>query len=316
MSSIIYHASSYAPVNDLWLISCYYNPDGYRTKMTNFVAFMESVENSGLHHLIVECSFGDQDFSFPKSKHFYRIKATDVLWQKERLLNMAVAQLPEKCKTVVWIDCDVLFENPDWAKETAALLEKASVVQPFKEAVRLPKGFRFDTGEGERYRSFAYIYKLDPGLAAAGEFELHGHTGFVWATHKSIIIRHGLYDVCLSGNADHLMAHSFAGCWDTGCIRRVIGSNKPYHDHYVQWSRDIYNSVGGRIEFVEGTLLHLWHGDVENRNYARHQRELESFGFDPTTDIVPDESGCWKWNHDSAEFKKWAREFFPSRKED
>jgi len=303
-------------MNELWLISCYYNPYGYLSKKKNYELFINSIENAGLNYLVVECAFGDQPFNLPRSKNVLRAKAPDVLWQKERLLNLAVAKLPEKCKKVVWIDCDVLFENPDWAKETVRLLNDMAVVQPFKEAIRLPKDSLHYTGDGERYPGFAYAYTQNPEGVLGGRFEGHGHTGFAWATHRRLLKEYGLYDVCLSGNADHLMAHSFVGHWDSGCTHNLIGRNSAYYNHYANWSEKIYKDVKAKVNYVEGVLLHLWHGDTADRNYTGNQRALESFNFNPATDIVLTPNGCWKWNHNNIEFKKWAKEFFPLRKED
>jgi hypothetical protein len=310
------HIIRHNALNDLWLISCYYNPNQYLSITNNFNRFIGSVENANLNYLIVECTFGEQDFILPKSRHIIKVRTSDVLWQKERLLNIALANLPDNCKKVVWIDCDVLFENPDWARETSARLDHARVIQPFREAVRLPEHAIENNNEGERYFSFAYIYQQDPLLVSDGNYNLHGHTGFAWATHKKIIQRHGLYDVCLSGNADHLMAHSFVGRWDTACTHRVIGANRSYFDHYTKWSKEIYGTVNAEVDFVDGLLLHLWHGDLKDRNYTHHQKALAHFEFNPSTDIVLNEAGCWQWNHSNAEFKNWAKDFYASRKED
>ena len=40
-----------------------------------------------------------------------------VLWQKERLLNIAIQSVPKNGKNIAWLDCDVIFERPDWMDE-------------------------------------------------------------------------------------------------------------------------------------------------------------------------------------------------------
>src|SRR5277367_5771091 len=101
-------ARQYRYCDDIWIISCFYNPNAYVTKPENFNKFIERIEASGLHYLIVECAFGKQPFSLKKDRRIIRLRTTDIMWQKERLLNIALDHLPEKCKKVVWLDCDVL----------------------------------------------------------------------------------------------------------------------------------------------------------------------------------------------------------------
>jgi hypothetical protein len=56
-------------------------------------------------------------------------------------LNVALQGLPETCRRVVWIDCDVVFEADDWAERTNALLDRfmlvAAVQSPALDAARL-----------------------------------------------------------------------------------------------------------------------------------------------------------------------------------
>ena len=63
-------------------------------------------------------------------------------------------------------------------------------------------------------------------------------TGLAWAGRRDWIERYGLYDCCLSGTADHLMAHTFIGDWQPGCIG--IGQGPAYR-HFVRWSERVYH---------------------------------------------------------------------------
>jgi hypothetical protein len=52
-----------------------------------------------------------------------RTDQTNVLWQKERLLNLALQRLPEHCTKVVWLDADTFFTNPNWVRATRRLVQ-------------------------------------------------------------------------------------------------------------------------------------------------------------------------------------------------
>ena len=135
--------------SDLWSITSYFNPCRYKTKRANFDAFMEGMERVGANVLVVELAFDDEDFELPASDRVLQLRGTGVMWQKERLLNVAAATLPESCTKVAWLDCDLLFENPDWPRLTSEALDEYMVVQPFSTAVRLPRGVRKADGRGE-----------------------------------------------------------------------------------------------------------------------------------------------------------------------
>ena len=66
-----------------------------------------------------------------------QISGGDVMWQKERLLNIALDYLPPQAKYVAWIDCDVILENTFWYLEAIELLKSNDVIQLFDEAYLL-----------------------------------------------------------------------------------------------------------------------------------------------------------------------------------
>ena len=153
-------ARAYRPAHDLWVITSFFNSQQYSSKYKNFILFRDSLERSGVNYLVVECAFKGQPFTIPASSRVLRVRSQSILWQKERLLNIAISALPQECTKVAWIDCDVLFEKESWAIETSSLLESYVVVQPFESCVRLPKDSRSYEGAGECYESFASVRLL------------------------------------------------------------------------------------------------------------------------------------------------------------
>jgi len=128
-------ASRYDVVHDLWVIAAYYNPHGYKTRAKNHALFAAKLEQSGIPLLTVECAFGDEPFALPDGPQVLKLCCASVLWQKERLLNVAVSALPPRCTKVAWLDADILFARPDWAVLTSKLLDTYAVVQVFDHVV-------------------------------------------------------------------------------------------------------------------------------------------------------------------------------------
>jgi len=98
-----------------------------------------------------------------------QLRASDIMWQKERLLNLAIATLPRACTKITWLE------------RRAAALEDVPVPQPFWTVVHLVPGrIQFC---GQRRESLA-----------TNDFERHGHTGFAWAGRREWMEDVGLYD--------------------------------------------------------------------------------------------------------------------------
>ena len=305
----------YLRADDLLLVTTYFNPVSYKTKAANYHAFRQLVLRSGLNLLTIECAFRDDPFELAGLPEVRQVQCKDVMWQKERLLNEAIRTLPAKWDKIAWVDCDLLFINPAWAVETAEQLARHVVVQPYTHVVRLPRGHNDYRGEGPSWTSFASIYN-DPSVPTREGWDAHGHTGFAWAARREFFDKCGLYDACILGNGDHYIAHAVAGEPGCSCITKRLIGTPSQHAHYRAWADRAYGLCHGDIGCVPGSLLHLWHGDVENRKYLERQDELNRLGYDPFVDIRVDSSGCWEWSSEKPALHRWAVDYFNGRRED
>lgn len=356
MMNRLHPAPTYTPCPNLWCITAYFNPAHYRTRATNYARFAAPLRAAGIPLLTVECAFGDDPFELPPEPDVIQVRARDVLWQKERLINLGVSHLPPQAQKVAWLDGDILFTNPDWAVETAALLDTAVVAQPFTRAFRLARGEQSALSTSASHESFAAVWQRDRRLVRAGGMDVHGHTGFAWAARRDLLAQHGLYEAFITSNGDHFLAHAFAGDFTSRCVQSVRqGSrlsslsrrtqrgwfggllrsivprqlrqalhnlpgvrqpNSPYWMHFLAWGEPVAEQVNGRIGYTPGAILHLWHGDMEHRQAGVGRQLLHQQGFDPARDLRVDCSGCLAWATDQPELQTWLLEFFRQRRED
>lgn len=297
------------------VITCYFNALGYESRRRNFDLFAARLKKQKVPLYTIEAIFPGQRSALVHHENVLTVECEAVLWQKESLLNLLIRRLPQKYTGVIWCDADVYFENPRWFASTSRLLNHFPVVQPYDVAVRLPRGARRYVKSAEHYDGFAGIYRGNPQLLLKGDFAAHGHTGFVWAARRSMLEAHGLYDAMIAGSGDHAMAHAFAGDFDSVCIRRILGDNEKHIAHFKAWAHKLYPEVRARIGCVPGRLLHLWHGETENRRYVERNRELAAFRFDPARDLMRGENGLWRWRRKGA-LQNWAVRYFAARRED
>lgn len=308
----------YASAEGLWVITPYFNPCGYKTRRVNYEAFASSLRRSGIPLLTVECAFGDQPFTLPESPDVIKIRSGSLLWQKERILDLTRSWLPRSCTGVAWIDCDLLFENGNWAVDLMKLLKQVPLVQLFESCNRLPEEGLGSKEKGDVCQSFASITPLDPSILCVGHYEKHGHVGYAWAETREIFDRHGLYEHAIIGSADHYMAHAAFGDIDGICVTRTMNHNAKQLDHFRSWAEPFYKDVNGRVAAVPGRINHLWHGDLQNRRYLQRNHELESHGFDPFTDLVANPGRPFEWapGINKPELVEMFANYFASRKED
>jgi hypothetical protein len=150
----------------LWAITSYFNPARYRTRLENYRRFRAHLT---VPLVTVEASFdGRFELGREDAEILVRRRARDVLWQKERLLNLALGFLPSECDQVAWLDCDVVFAADDWPQRACAALTTHSLVQPFCERCDLD---RETTADPSRWRDAnsvipAVASKIATGRAA------------------------------------------------------------------------------------------------------------------------------------------------------
>ena len=87
-------------------------------------------------------------------------------------------------------------------------------------------------------------------------------------------------------------------------------------EHYRAWGKRFHSTMRGRVGYIDGQLVHLWHGDLRDRKYDKRVRNLKRFCFDPFRDIALDEEGCWRWATPKTDMHKYIKTYFDSRHED
>jgi len=308
-------AARYRPAPDVAVVACYFNSHNYASKRRVFELFRASMERSRVPLFIGECAFGDERFELAPSGSVFQFRTPDLMWQKERLLNLAIERVPDRYTKIAWVDADVLFTNPMWIVEASERLDDAPVIQPFSHAVRLRPGETSYFGGGERSRGFCFTRSALPGLARL-KYHLHGHTGFAWVADRQLLSDLRLYDAAVGGTGDHLMAHAFSGDFASRCLPLVFGGSSGYLDHFRRWAEAAWNRVQGRLGYVGGAALHLWHGETANRGYVSRYRDLTGLGYDPVIHLRAETDRLWSWSDEGAFLSKWATDYFRGRRED
>lgn len=303
-------------LDQLTVITTYFNPCGYASRRRNYDLFIQGLRKDGVTCLTVECAFGDEPFELPDTLDVIKVRSKTLLWQKERLLNLAASWLPSSCKYVAWLDCDILFDNQNWGSDLIKVLEEYQVAQVWESCIRLEKGDIVGEKPDVSY-SFAKVMGMIPQTLDAGRYDLHGHTGYGWAMRREIFDKVGLYESAISGSSDHFMSHAiYNDC--NFCVLNALKNDQRQIDHLKEWSAKFYSMVQGSLGVVPGQIRHLWHGDAVDRRYFLRMHEITDLGYDPYTDlhVEPGKPLEWAPGLDKPGLKEYFENYFKSRRED
>ena len=266
------------------------------------------------------------DFSGKKLRHF-KYRYTQALWVKENLINLALRDCGADWDCAAWIDKDIEFLDRDWADKTRDALGAYDIIQPWSRAV-----CSGESGSGPTIREYLDLYQGhllhdDEGMmpwsaCPRGEGGSEGHCGFAWAATRSFLDRiGGLYDRCLLGGGDDYLKASLRGdrvsdeippeSPPLGRDRRLeLGVARFYGDFTGGFAE---RCRGARIGFVEGKIIHHYHGRLASRGYlTRYDAAIEN-GFDASRDVIYESDGTLRLRNESLE--QSIGEYFPSREE-
>ncbi len=297
-----------------WAITTYFDPLASGNRLKTYHEFRR---NLSVPLVTVELSFRDTfDLEPDDADIMIQLRGGAVLWQKERLLNIALNALPRHCDTVAWLDCDLVFTRDDWADAAGRLLDNFALVQPFHkfhylgelDPARLP-----DRQSPNDYDAFAarYVQGTVPEecFVALGSSRHHHYmSGAAWVARRQTLDTHGYYDTGVIGSGDSLLVS--AACSRHRDKAAALHMSERQRAHYGAWASRFYEDVRGRISFVEGDLLHLWHGDLAGRRYKERYEGFQRFDFDPERDLALAPNGVWRWNSDKPELHDFVKRHF------
>ncbi len=329
-------------MGSFWAVACYFNPLGWESRRRNYRCFRHHL---GIPLLTVEwhpegkfqLGPDDADLSI-------RICGGDLMWQKERLLNLALARLPAEVEFVAWIDCDVIFCDPDWGARALEALETHRAIQLFSEVRYLgPRSTRALQDGGANAVGARLGRPPDAAAAAsAGRVlralgpdrfveahilgstggcmppSLRGNPGMAWAARRSTLGDVPFFDRAIVGSGDWfwiLAALGRSTRWLASA--KAVGCSYLARSSYVRWAESAHAAIGGRVGFLDQRLLHLYHGAMGDRRHEQRHRAFDRLAIDIDRDVAPvSPGGPWAFVRPVPEWREFMEAYFRGRNED
>lgn len=311
IKNLFMSGNKYKTNDDAVIISCYFNPLHSEYRKKAFDLFYDSIKH--LNHRIVECVIGNDlpELTEIKFPYIEVVHTKSLLWHKESLLNYLIKKLPLQYKYVFWLDADVLFTNKNWLIDSVEVLQTKKIMQPFTYCFHLDKDeleyVEKNDGIKKNWKSFCGTFNENPNLAESENYNEHGHVGFAWGARREILDSFPLYDKALIGGADHIMAHAAAGHIPHKCITKSFTDNI---DEINKWSNDFYYLIDGNIGSISGNLYHIWHGEIQKRDYLKRVQDFTKITKEIQT---KDQNGLYESDFDDTYMTKYfiSREVTP-----
>lgn len=301
----------------LWAITSFFNPAGYHSRLHNYRIFRKRLS---VPLVSVELAYGERFELGPgDAERLIQVRGHHVLWQKERLLNLALAAVPAGCRKIAWLDADIVFEDPEWALKADRLLNRRQLVQLFRYRLDLDRGATVDEPFGKTRISVASAAAEGPVardelVNRPGLVPGRPSTGLAWAARRELFEERGFYDAAILGLGDRLMTTAALGVPEWGAENGCM--NDRHREYFYRWAVPFGRSLDGAVDFLDGTILHPWHGETKHRRGMERYADFARFDFDPEADLALDEHGCWRWSSDKPEMHRHVRDYFFRRRED
>ena len=308
--------------NDFYAITSYFNPFHNSERIRNYITFRKNLR---LPLITIEWA-PDGIFELTKddADEVIQISGGDIMWQKERLLNVALEYIPPTCEYLAWLDNDIIFSDPKWTERARALLKNYDFIQLFNKLNYLTKlaseSFSFDQLKLYPYDasniSIIEALETQPNLYLKKEFNDrqafmgNGNPGMAFAAKIEIIKTHQFYDKNIVGGGDTILIASILNKLADIFPRRPFS---PMHRSDIQNYGDKISKKKYKTTNLHGTIYHLWHGELLQRQYASRYNILTSHNYDPTDHITCQTNMPLRWKNAPEGLKKDLYQYMYSR---
>jgi len=292
----------------LYVILPYFNFCSSHRRQSLFLNFVSQYTGTNNVRLVVIECIGKNPLPYtPGIYQHIKVTSNDVLWIKESLINIAIGYLPRCWKYVAWIDADISFISDTWARDTIRQLQTFDIVQCFRTAIHLgPNGEPI-----KQDKSFGYMFVSSGTPYTKNDKYGFWHPGFAWACTRHAYTTMGrLLDWAILGSADRHMAYALMG--------RVLDSAPGnVHTNY-KVLLSIFQQKVKHLKFgwVDGTIVHHWHGSLKDRKYRERWDILVQGEFDPLNDVGLNKHNLVQFTILGKRLHKDIQRYFHERNED
>ncbi len=311
----------------LLAITSYYNPLKGYLRRTNYQCFKKHL---GVPLLTVEWSqHGHFELGKQDADELIQLSGGDLLWQKERLLNIGLVRAIELgFDKVAFLDSDIVFEDPKWHEEVSEGLNHSEFMQCFRTVNYLPESNNHELSRGALFKlPFEYQMQSLTSMLIEGKnlycieghdfrgdpiFKVRGNPGMAIAVHVGKLRGWSLYEGNIVGGGDFVIQAAING--SLAEMYAVRPFSPGHMRHLNEWA-DLHCKFNIRTRASSGRVCHLWHGRLADRQYEQRYSILPNCDYNPAIDIDMNSSGPLRFAPDSLKLSQAVEAYIASRKD-
>jgi hypothetical protein len=296
--SLIANIAYNAPIKDDIAVGfAIFNYTGASRIIMNYLYTIEKMKIAGIPIFTIELVITGFKPTIQDAFHVY---GSSYLFQKENLLRILETKIPEKYTKLLFLDADIIFENPDWYNMLSVILDTHDISHCFETAKWLDITYKKFKQTAE-----SYIKADEKDCILWNNSTVLYHSGFGWAFTREWYNKAGFIDQAVIGSGDLLFCYGLYG-------KRYKGEqNLSFYETSIQkW----YETIGNpKITFLPVTIYHLFHGELNKRQYASRNDIVN--GVKDINDILSkNQDGVFELTNE--EYNKQLYEYFKDRKDD
>lgn len=285
------------------VVATYYNPSRYVMMPLRYQRWLNTLGPIAAHVRCYEMVLDDDAPQVVNSVVLRGTRASNLLWQKEALINVGLRQAGSGCKYFAFLDCDLVQTDPSWITKAFDLIDAGMF------GVQLLSTFNYLDNADE-------VVRVAPGPFRAGWriLQPRGIPGGSWMVSAPIMRDIGkLADFHVVGGGD--------ATWFDGVRGSIGGINGLYSDALriaaYEWCDLAWSKIGTMPSTSLSTpALHLYHGDPARRRYTTRNLLYRQHGFDPSSDLSLSNNGLLAWTDPESSMAKAVAAYFAERMED
>ena len=265
---------------DLAICFVFFNPANSTRLLMNYLYTIEKLRSARIPYYTLELCYGDKSPEIKKAFHI-KTRKENVMFHKEQLCFLLEKQVPSQFTKLLFLDSDIIFENPSFYDEISLLLNSHDIVQPFRTAKWVDSEFRGIIQERLSCTLMNRKISYD---------SLNFHPGFGWAFKRAWFRKVGFFKHGITGSGDTLSA----AAWLQMPAPHVC-LIKSLKDVYTEYCNLVKKYVP-KVVCASHCVFHLWHGVHKKRQYVSRHLILKE--IDDVRDILEiSESGLFDFNY-------------------
>jgi hypothetical protein len=292
----IAHLSYHMPKQkDMAVCFVYFNASSSKRILMNLLYVQNKMQLAQIPTFTIEVYS-----TIPSIYKSFRIKSDSVLFHKERLCYLLEKQIPQKYTKLLFLDSDIIFDNPKWYDELSRALDTYDIVHPYEKANWL------DITYSKFVRQADSVMVNEANQTA---IDYKWHVGFGWAFRREIFNKYGFYQYAIVGSGDSLSTMA----WFKQMPERLTIDMKTKYQSaaYTEFIKKV--NPKPKMSYISGSVYHLYHGSFTNRKYSNRHEIFKD--IDDIRDILKeDESGLFEIT--DTELAQQVKDYFNGRSDD